>query len=113
MRYFKLEEFDCTFTGKNKMDAEFLYEIDDLRGRCGFPFVITSGYRDPSHPVEADKEQPGRHAEGIAADIAVSNGSERRTIVQEALSMGFGGIGVAKDFVHVDLRKSGYVMWSY
>jgi len=33
--------------------------------------------------------------------------------VQEALSMGFGGIGVAQDFVHVDLRKSSYVMWSY
>ena len=30
--------------------------VDELRDRCGFPFVITSGYRSPQHPIEAKKD---------------------------------------------------------
>jgi hypothetical protein len=35
------------------------------------------------------------------------------TIVKEALDMGFGGIGVARTFVHVDMRATTPVMWTY
>jgi hypothetical protein len=34
-------------------------------------------------------------------------------IVHWALKMNFGGIGVAKGFVHVDDRKTTPVMWTY
>ena len=50
---------------------------------------------------------------GIAADIHVKNGIERYKIVEEAIKLGFGGIGVAKMFVHVDIRTTGPVMWTY
>lgn len=113
MKYFKREEFNCTHTNKNEMDETFLARLDELRGECGFPFTITSGYRDPSHPNEAKKEKPGTHSQGIAADIAVSNGFERMNIVQNALRLGFGGIGVARTFVHVDARDTTPVMWTY
>jgi hypothetical protein len=43
----------------------------------------------------------------------VSNGQQRMKIVKEALAMGFGGIGVAKSFVHVDMRTTTPVMWTY
>jgi len=33
--------------------------------------------------------------------------------VQEALKMGFNGIGIANNFVHVDLRKTTPVLWCY
>ena len=47
-------------------------KVDELRDRCGFPFVITSGYRSPQHPIEAKKDVPGTHAQGIAADIKIT-----------------------------------------
>lgn len=116
MKYFDISEFDCKHTGRNEMQKHFLQALDELRKRCGFPFKVTSGYRDPSHPVEARKERPGTHTEGIAADIAVADGIQRRKIVEEAIKMGFGGIGVAKTFVHVDARlhlENPMVMWTY
>ena len=113
-KFFRLEEFNCTHTNLNSMDHEFLVKLDELRERVGFPFIITSGYRDATHPAEARKAEPGTgtHCQGIAADIAVSNGFERMNIVHEAIKMGF-SIGVAKGFVHVDDRKTTPVMWTY
>ena len=114
LEYFSIEEFTCSHTGEHVMSEDFLFLLDELRERCGFPFTINSGYRHPSHPVEASKAHPGTHTEGIAADIKVNNGFQRRKIVDEALKMDvFGGIGVAKDFVHVDVRDDTPVLWNY
>ena len=96
------------------MDTAFLAKLDELREICGFPFRITSGYRDATHPSEVVKAAPGTgtHCQGIAADIAVSNGVERMNIVHEALNMGF-SIGVARTFIHVDDRTTTPVLWTY
>ena len=53
-----IREFDCTHTGKNEMDDAFLAKLDQLREECGFPFRITSGYRDETHPNEVVKSTP-------------------------------------------------------
>jgi len=96
------------------MDPEFLENLDRLREICGFPFRITSGWRDATHPVEARKEKPGTHQQGIAADIAVTNGLDRLTLVREAVRMdSFNGIGIGDGFVHLDGRKTTPVMWTY
>lgn len=113
MRYFTVDEFNCQHTGENNMEPEFMELVDELRHRCGFPFVITSGYRSITHPIEAKKNVPGKHAQGIAADIKATNGADRFIIVQQALELGFSGIGVHKNFVHVDTRGSQPVMWLY
>jgi uncharacterized protein YcbK (DUF882 family) len=112
--FFRLEEFNCTHTNKCAMDSAFLEKLDALRATVGFPFRITSGYRDATHPSEARKASPGTgmHCQGRAADIAVSNGVERMNIVHEALKMGF-SVGVARTFVHVDDRTTTPVLWTY
>ena len=111
--FFSRNEFKCSETGNNEIQDEFIHALDQLRESCGFPFAITSGYRDPSHSVEAKKEKAGQHTLGIAADIAVSGGSQRFIIVSKALELGFSGIGVARTFVHVDIRTSQPVLWCY
>lgn len=113
VKFFKISEFDCQYSGKNEMNPDFLEMLDHLRSLCGFPFVITSGYRDPSHPIEARKDRPGTHAKGIAADIAIYDGAARHIILKEAINMGFNGIGVAKSFIHVDGRAGAPVIWTY
>jgi len=95
------------------MKPDFLEKLDELRERCGFPFTITSGYRDPTHHLEAKKEKPGTHSQGIAADIKAVSGDQRYIILENAFNMGFGGIGVAKTFIHVDTRQSLPVVWTY
>lgn len=113
-KYFNRDEFKCQETGNNDIKDEFITKLDHLREACGFPFVITSGYRDPSHSVEISKPNGGgTHTKGIAADIQVSGGVERMTIVKHACALGFNGIGVAKTFVHVDIRDTSPVLWSY
>tara|TARA_B110000046_G_scaffold13390_1_gene13162 strand:- start:338 stop:679 length:342 start_codon:yes stop_codon:yes gene_type:complete len=113
MRYFKLSDFDCQETGNNEMSEEFLEKLDDLRHVCGFPFIITSGYRDKTHSIEARKAKAGTHARGIASDIRINNGNEAYQIIKHAQSMGFNGIGVAKSFIHVDIRQGMPVIWCY
>lgn len=113
LQYFNVSDFDCRETGENKMDSKFLKKLDMLRQVCGFPFYITSGYRSPSHSAEKLKSKPGTHTQGIAADIAVQGGSQRMQIVRHATALGFTGIGVAKGFVHVDIRETTPVCWCY
>ena len=102
---------------KNEMSRDFIHRLDELREACGFPFIITSGYRSPDHSIEKRKEKAGKHAQGIAADIKAANGYQRYKIVEEAIKMGFNGIGVARTFIHVDSRICGAdkapVMWCY
>jgi uncharacterized protein YcbK (DUF882 family) len=113
-KYFSIKEFDCQETGENKMQEEFIHSLDKLREACGFPFKITSGYRSPEHSIEKRKSKAGTHAQGIAADIAVNNGINRRILVSKALELGFNGIGVARGFIHVDIRQTDKpVMWCY
>ena len=114
LKHFKREEFDCQVTGTNNMEQEFLEKLDQLRGACGFPFEVTSGYRHPTkHPIEMKKAVPGTHAQGIAADIKITNAAHRYAIVSNALNLGCTGIVIDDDFVHVDTRGTTPVIWLY
>ena len=89
-KYFDRDDFVCKETGNNEIKDKFIHRLDTLREICGFPFIVTSGYRDPSHSAERNKPNGGgTHTKGIAADIAVSGGAQRMQIVKFATSMGF------------------------
>lgn len=111
-KYFSLDEFVCSETGEEGMCPEFLKSISHLRQICDFPFVITSGFRSKNHSAEKSKKTPGTHTRGIAADVAVSGGSQRMAIVKHASAMGM-SVGIAKTFVHVDTRKTPAMCWCY
>ena len=114
LKHFDPSEFNCQVTGTNNMEQEFLEKLDQLRGACGFPFEVTSGYRHPTkHPIEMKKAVPGTHAQGIAADIKITNAAHRYSIVANALNLGFTGIGIDDNFIHVDTRGTTPVIWLY
>ena len=115
-KYFTKAEMRCRETQECDMKDEFMWALDELRERCGFPFKITSGYRSVKHSAERNKSNGGgTHTKGIACDIAVANSVQRMKLVKEALDMGFAGIGVSHSggFVHVDMRTTSPVMWTY
>ncbi len=113
---FSAHEFNCKHTGRNRMQAHFIERLQRLRTEYGRPIIITSGYRDPTHPVEAKKARPGMHSHGIASDIQC-NGPECHRILQLALKHGFTGIGIQQKgngrFIHLDLRETEPTVWSY
>ena len=115
-KYFSLDEFVCSETGEQDMCPEFLKALSHLREICGFPFIITSGFRSESHSVEKAKKNqknPGVHTQGIACDIKISGGGAHRlAIVKHASAMGM-SVGVARTFVHVDTRKTEQMCWCY
>lgn len=113
-KYFSKAEFRCRETQENNVTEELIMALDTLRERVGFPLIVTSGFRSVNHSAEINKKSPGTHTRGIAADLKVTNGFERMNIVHEALKMEvFSGIGIHKDFIHLDMRDSTPVMWSY
>ena len=114
---FTEDEFRCKHSGKCAMHPEFMKRLQHLRGVYGKPMRITSGYRSPSHPIEAAKATPGEHSTGRAADVAVQ-GVEALRVVQLALGLGFTRIGVQQKgegrFIHLgDSPAFPSSVWSY
>ena len=122
MRYFLHSEFDqkgLEGSGKEFMDYVFINNLDVLRHKCGFPFIISSGYRSPEYNNEVSTTGlTGAHTTGRAADILVSR-SNAYTVLRNAFEMGcFEGIGVNqkgdKRFIHLDmLPRKQTALWSY
>lgn len=114
---FSKHEFDCSHSGKNEMQHEFMQLLQELREELNFPLVITSGYRDKTHPIEARKTHSnGEHTQGMCCDIRCLYGSTRFKIIESALNLGFTRIGIAKTFLHIGLGGKGlpnYVIWDY
>jgi len=109
---FSKEEFDCHETGENEMQSRFLDILQKLRTRYGKPMRITSGYRSPSHSIEIRKDKPGTHAEGIAADIYCT-GPDKYRLAKMAFEMGFAGVGVGSNFIHLDVSRERFATWGY
>jgi zinc D-Ala-D-Ala carboxypeptidase len=125
MKYFKSSEFDqkdMPGSGKS-MDSAFLGYLDELRDRCGFPLVISSGYRTPEYNAKVSNTGTnGPHTTGKAADILIS-GERAYIVLREAMAMGvFTGIGIKQTgegrFIHLDIctENDGFprpMLWSY
>ena len=114
---FSKEEFDCKHTGKNEMQVEFMDKLQELRRTYDKPMIITSGYRDVTHPVEAKKAKGGYHTKGLACDVSCGS-QQAYDIVRLAILIGFTGVGVKQKgegrFIHLDLRpKENKLIYSY
>lgn len=114
---FKSSELACSCCNSEQVQQWALDKLQTVRDAVNRPLSITSAYRCSKHPVEAKKiesgKKPGTHNQGLAFDVYVSNGLERAEIVIAGLSSGATGIGVDKNFIHLDWRDSDPVMWVY
>jgi zinc D-Ala-D-Ala carboxypeptidase len=121
-KHFKWSEFDqkgLPGSGQKYMSHNFVRKLDELRDRCPFPFIITSGYRSPQYNQSVSDSGPdGPHTTGCASDIAC-DGQQAYLIVKHAMDIGFTGIGISqkgnKRYVHLDILTSSPRpnIWSY
>jgi hypothetical protein len=76
-----------------------------LQGALGYEFGINSGYRDPVHNRKVDGVTKSQHLYGNAVDLDVSGLSreQRINVIRAASALGFGGIGVYRNSIHLDI----------
>ena len=119
-KYFKLSEFQCpTLEGDANMCPLFMARITEAREIANIPFIINSGYRTPEHNASISGSVKNSSHTNIpcnAADIRVSNSTERYKILKACLAAGFRRVGIGKGFIHIDTdntNKSPDVIWCY
>lgn len=120
---FNKHEFMCRCgCGRADMDPKFVYTLQFIRDRAGFPLVISSGYRCPDHnqAVSSTGSRTGPHTLGKAADIRVS-GEAAYHLVRLAVRQQVTGIGIhqtgphARRYIHLDILTGPTrpTIWSY
>lgn len=108
IEFFYSREFECKCgCGLCHMDFEFVNRLDMARRECNVPFVVTSGYRCPSHNNTVSRSGfAGPHTTGKAADIQLYGTHLRESL--SILSDLFERIGFAQKgsletrFIHLD-----------
>ena len=102
---FKLKEFQCKDGSQLvKIDSELLDKLQKLRDEIGKPIIINSGYRTEEYNKKVGGAKKSYHMQGKAVDIRV-NGMKPKEIAKVAEKIGFNGVGVYKNFLHVDVRR--------
>lgn len=117
---FSEAEFRCRHTGRCEMQAEFMARLQAIRAEYGKPMPISSGYRHPSHPIEAGKGRAdGEHTRGTCCDVAVS-GADALRLIEIAIRHGINRVGVQQKgggrFLHLGIGGRGLpapAVWSY
>jgi uncharacterized protein YcbK (DUF882 family) len=93
-----------------------------IRRDYGKPLVISSGYRHPTHPIEAAKRGlSGEHTLGTCCDVRI-NGAAAVELMTIALIHGITRFGVSQKgdpatrFLHLGIGGGGLpnpTIWSY
>lgn len=91
-----------------RLSRELMMLLDRARGDFGAPFVVTSGWRDPSRNAAAGGATNSAHMTGEAVDGYFDGTPLRLAFVHVARYHGFGGIGLyphtTPPTLHVDVR---------
>ena len=113
VKNFKRSELQCPCCGECKMDENFLVKLQKLRDVVGFPLIISSAYRCDEHNAKVGGVRASQHRFGRAADIIVNHLTSKRKyfILSSAFKLKFSGVGIYKDFIHLDTREEGKSLW--
>lgn len=105
---FRVREFAC----KDGSDVIFISLtlvdiLQKVRTHFGKRVTVNGAYRTPSHNKSQNGATNSQHLYGLAADIVVS-GTAPKAVAQyvETLLPNSGGIGIYKNFTHVDVRST-------
>ena len=116
--HFNEEELTCKCGCGAVCSGELLFKLEALRRGLDRAVIVNSGARCPTYNKAIKGAENSFHISTVkspseAVDIRLNNGSERFEIVSEGLKLGFTGIGVGEDFIHLDIRKSAPVLFVY
>jgi len=101
-KYFKPTEKTGSMGTCADLQDSLLKKLDKAREYAGIPFIITSGFRTLEHNRKVGGASNSAHLRGLAADIKVSNSSDRQKVLEAGIKAGFNRYGIAKTFIHFD-----------
>ena len=111
----------------NNVDIDNLHPdlieiVNKIENELKQELIITSGFRDATHPVEARKSKPGTHygdgKVGYAIDVAAIGGYSTYSLVAAAIKSGIKRLGInrSRGFVHLDIAdryERPVSIWTY
>lgn len=92
---------DPNFSG---VDAGVVDKFGRLQNAFGQKLSVNSGYRSPSKNAKVGGAKRSQHMKGMALDISTKGMTRNqvRDLISKASSLGYSGIGVYGNAVHVD-----------
>lgn len=120
--YFDEDELRCKCgCGRCEMDDEAVGVFDLLRYQAtqewgsDLPFIVTSGFRCPTHDASPEVNGQGLHPQGKCIDILVLDAEKRAVILGVAFAHPrILGIGVSGNFLHLDtVLRDKRLSWTY
>jgi len=98
--------------------AEAMDSLQGFREFLGVPLLVNyggmrfRGYRDFEENEEVGGSRYSMHVQGVAFDVTV-RGMDSKSLYMGALDYGWRGVGLYRNFVHVDLRElvGGVMTW--
>jgi len=116
-KYFSEKEFincvpPCSL---QDMKQSTIDKLDMTRERAGIPLVLNSAYRSVEHEKKQGRDGKSAHTLGMAVDIRCNTDSNRFSIINALIAVGFTRIGITKTYIHVDnsTSHSQNVTWLY
>lgn len=109
-------EFTCKCgCGKSDISLEFVELLQKIRDHAGIPMRITSGCRCEEHNKAVGGAKNSAHTKCLAVDVVAKSTRARYYILEAAYYYGVNRIGVARDFIHLDIDTSlpKDVFWLY
>ena len=117
---FSKSEFQCDCgcgygRGDDDVSEDLLDLLEDIRSDLGKPMRVVSGCRCPAHNKAEGGVSNSAHTRGKACDVYCRGGYHRRRLVDLAVKHGVAGIGVARNFCHIDVDDvlPRPAIWSY
>jgi zinc D-Ala-D-Ala carboxypeptidase len=116
--HFRSSEFECDCSyacGEQRVAKLLIDKLERIREHIGQPLIITSGYRCSRHQAELRSlgfqtaKTTSQHELGKAADVRCAH----LTTLYPLCEKEFKAIGMAKTFLHLDLRDDKVRRWTY
>ena len=121
-QFFKTSEFACQCTNKDckeqRIHKDIISKLNSLRKEINEPIMVTSGFRCEKHQIALRNSgvntvvaKKSTHELGDAVDCRPT-----RMRISDFLTFcakQFEAIGIAKSFLHLDLRTGKIRRWDY
>lgn len=115
---FSIAEFasrDCK-DQEARMCPDFMTKLQELRDWVDHTMIISSGIRSPEHNRAVGGSKNSMHLSRPckACDVSIIDwtGHMKHRFLHNAFQHGFRGIGISKNFIHLDMR-AGNTLWTY